>query len=316
MGTGAARCYTFVMDSPLSSPSGGKILVVDDEPDILTFIQISLRQRGYGVILATNGEEAVKLALSEHPDLVLLDVVLPDIDGFEVCRRIKTQSKTFIPIILVTVKNDLENKVAGMDHGADDYLTKPFVIEELHTRVTSMLRIKRLYDQQEQASVTDALTGVFNRRYLMVRLKEECERVVRYGGQFSCLMIDLDHFKRLNDTYGHTFGDAVLREFAAQTKALLRKSDIVTRYGGEEFVVILPEAAAPEAAATAESIRKALEAKSYVSEGRAASVTCSLGVFTFTRDAAVPVDDVLKRLDDALYDAKKRGRNRVTVFAA
>jgi diguanylate cyclase (GGDEF)-like protein len=290
-----------------------KILVVDDESDIQRYIQINLRQQGYNVILGNDGEEAVSMALKEKPDLILLDVRLPGIDGMEACKRIKAQSPSFIPVILVTVQSQLKDKIAGMDHGADDYLSKPFVIDELFTRVASMLRIKKLYDDQEQASVTDTLTGIHNRRYFQTRLKEECERVSRYGGGFSCLMLDLDHFKKINDEKGHLFGDEVLRQFAMHVKGLIRRTDVFVRYGGEEFVLILPETGLEKARQMAEILRSSVEKKPFTHGGLSAQVTCSIGVCPFPGPTVKTFEGLMNYLDHALYAAKDAGRNVVRV---
>jgi len=292
-----------------------KVLIVDDEPAILKAMQINLLQRGCEVLLATDGEEAVQMALKEKPDLILMDVVLPTIDGMEACHRIKSQSTGFIPVILVTVQNELKNKIAGMNHGADDYLTKPFVFEELNTRVAAMLRIKRAYDDQQTASITDALTGIYNRRYLQPRLKEECDRSLRYGQPFACLMLDLDHFKNINDKYGHPFGDEVLKQFAARLREHIRRADIFVRYGGEEFVLILPETDINEAKRVAENLRDVVQSKKFVAGAQSAAVTCSTGICIFPSAAATTFDSLLKRVDEALYEAKKSGRNCVRIAA-
>src|SRR5687767_13087698 len=233
-----------------TNDEGGRILVVDDNQDNIEIIATRLRYRGYEIIEASDGAQALALVQETAPDLILLDVMLPDIDGYEISRRIKgSESLPFIPIILVTARDSTQDKVTGLDAGADDYLPKPINYPELEARVRSMLRIKRLQDELEEKnrelerlSISDGLTGLYNHKHSHQELWEEFERVQRTGEHLGVAMLDLDHFKQVNDTYGHQAGDAVLQELARILRDTAREVDKLGRYGGEEFMAILPEA--------------------------------------------------------------------------
>jgi two-component system, cell cycle response regulator len=248
-------------ESPGDTPL---ILVVDDNPDNLEIISTRLRFRGYDVAVAERGEEAIAKVHEVDPDLILLDIMMPDMDGYEVARRIRRKKDlAYIPIIVVTARDSTEDKVTGLDAGADDYLTKPINFPELEARVRSMLRIKRLQDQLEeknreleQLSIRDGLTGLYNHRHLHELLAEEYERSRRTGEPVSVVMLDLDRFKEVNDTYGHQAGDRVLEELADILRESAREIDRLGRYGGEEFMAILPDSD-PEAGLTfAERVRE------------------------------------------------------------
>src|SRR4029079_1538910 len=203
----------------------------------------------------TSGREALNKVEASPPELILLDVMMPEMDGFEVARRIKGNDQLpFIPIIMQTALDSTDNKVEGLEAGADDYITKPIDFAELKARLTSMLRIKRLQEELEERehqlleanerlkhmSQTDGLTGLDNRRHLEERLREMFEHAKRLNEPFSCVMCDLDRFKSVNDTYGHQAGDAVLRQLAGMLTGAVREVDRVGRYGGEEFMLLLP----------------------------------------------------------------------------
>jgi diguanylate cyclase (GGDEF)-like protein len=293
-----------------------KILIVDDEPAILNFMMVGLRSRGHEILTATTAEDGVDIALNSKPDLVLMDVVLPGLGGMEACRLIKQKAGGFIPVILVTVKNDVLSKVQGADHGADDFLTKPFVLEELYTKVRAMLRIKALYDELERASITDALTGCYNRRFFQTRMKEEYERSRRSGRPLTCLMFDIDFFKKINDAHGHPVGDAVLKTFTDLVRSQIRQTDMLFRYGGEEFVVVLPETAVAEGRRLAETLRSTIQAHAIKHNGLSLAITCSVGVCGVPAPAIRDYEHLVKCLDDGLYQAKKEGRNRVIVYGS
>ena len=303
-----------------TGPPGGRILVVDDSHDNVEIISTRLRFRGYEVEEAGRGEEALELVHKNPPDLILLDVMLPDLDGYEISRRIKTNVELpFIPIILVTARDSTQDKVAGLDAGADDYLTKPINFPELEARVRSMLRIKRLQDELEeknreleQLSISDGLTGLFNHRHIQALLEEEFERANRSGDPISVAMLDLDRFKAVNDTHGHQIGDAVLVEMAEILRRTAREVDRLGRYGGEEFIVILPETGIEEAAVFAERVREAVQAHPFAqSRGKPLSMTVSGGVAEYPHPSVNNPYELVKYADQALYQAKNAGRNRV-----
>ncbi|HUG40795.1 MAG TPA: diguanylate cyclase [Longimicrobiales bacterium] len=296
------------------------ILVVDDNPDNLEIISTRLRFRGYDVATAERGDAAIAQVHETTPDLILLDVMMPDMDGYEVARRIRAQEELpYIPIIVVTARDSTEDKVTGLDAGADDYLTKPINFPELEARVRSMLRIKRLQDQLEeknreleQLSISDGLTGLFNHRHLHELLQEEFERSGRTSEPLSVVMFDLDRFKEVNDTYGHQAGDRVLQELADILRDTAREIDRLGRYGGEEFMAILPGSDADAGQTFAERVREHVEKQQFdIQEERALHMTISAGIATYPEDPADGARRLVHFADQALYSAKNSGRNRV-----
>ncbi|MEJ2503842.1 MAG: diguanylate cyclase [Gemmatimonadota bacterium] len=299
------------------------ILVVDDNPDNLEIISTRLEFRGYRVATADRGDKAIDLVHETGPDLILLDIMMPDMDGYEVARRIRsTDDIPYIPIIVVTARDSTEDKVTGLDAGADDYLTKPINFPELEARVRSMLRIKRLQDELEkknrkleQLSISDGLTGLFNHRHLHELLQEEFDRSGRTEEPITVVMFDLDRFKQVNDTYGHQAGDEVLRKLADILRESAREIDRLGRYGGEEFLAILPDSD-PEAGITfADRVREAVESEPFaLGDGDRISMTISAGVATYPHDDADGPRRLVHYADQALYSAKNAGRNAVVRF--
>jgi two-component system, cell cycle response regulator len=301
----------------------GRILVVDDNQDNIEIIATRLRFRGYEILEASDGNRALELVTEAAPDLILLDVMLPDIDGYEISRRIKGDEKLpFIPIILVTARDSTQDKVAGLDAGADDYLTKPINFPELEARVRSMLRIKRLQDELEEKnrelerlSISDGLTGLFNHRHIHDLLAEEFERVERTNDQMSVAMFDLDRFKSVNDTYGHQAGDRVLLELADILRETARDIDRLGRYGGEEFMVLLPETGIEDAAVFVERVRREVSRRPFdVGRDEPLHMTISAGVASYPHPSIDSVETMVGLADEALYAAKKGGRDRVVRF--
>jgi diguanylate cyclase (GGDEF)-like protein len=307
-----------------------KILVVDDSRTQLDWLVHVLLREGYLVITAATGHEAITKVRSEAPDLVLLDMILPDMDGLEVLRHVKLpQGERFVPVIILSVKSDVDSKVAGLRIGADDFLAKPFAEAEILARCAAMLRIKTLQDQLQstqktlaEQSITDALTGLKNRRFFDERLPEEFRRAQRYADPLSLIMVDLDHFKRVNDQFGHQMGDVVLRDAAASIRASIRDPDICARFGGEEFAVMLPKTHVGGALAVAERIWRALGDRVYRQEVPAAGqegaveikVTASLGLAFFPSKDITSADLLVKFADEALYQAKSSGRNTICLY--
>lgn len=303
-----------------------RILVVDDHPDNVEIIQARLSHQGYEVDTATNGQEALDKVRADPPHLILCDVMMPLVDGYEVSRRIKSDEELpYIPIILVTARDSTQDKVEGLEAGADDYLTKPINFPELEARVRSMLRIKRLQDELDQKnreleeankqlrklSITDGLTGLFNHRHVHELLHEEHERSLRSGEPLGVAMLDLDRFKQVNDTYGHPTGDVILFETAEILRDTAREIDMVGRYGGEEFIALLPNTGEEEAARFAERVRKRVEEHVYRDEATEVRMTLSSGVASAAGEEVEGPEVLLRRADDALYQAKESGRNRV-----
>ena len=301
---------------------GERILVVDDQEDNVFILEQLLQRNGYQVAVARDGVEALEKAAEQRPDVVLLDINMPRMDRLEVCRRRKSdQSMAGAAIILISARTEKGQRVEGLDAGADDYISKPFSPKELLARVRAQLRLKGRQDQLrdsnetlKEISIRDALTGLFNRGYLDARIEEEIARRDRIAAPLSVALVDIDLFKRVNDTRGHLCGDEVLREVGAEILASVRRCDVAARYGGEEFCVVLPDADRHGARRVAERLRAAVEAKVMTFAGEDFHVTVSVGVAQFSHELS-GAPDLLALADRALYDAKEQGRNRVVVAA-
>jgi len=277
MGTEVSIKTSF-KDIPLSReelPRKNKILVVDDVAVNVQLLTTYLTSVGYEVFTARDGQEALDKVIETQPDLILLDVMMPKLNGFEVCERLKTDPTTkIIPVIMVTALNEIEDKIKATEAGADDFVSKPFNKLELLTRVKSLLRIKQLHDELRakvreleqarerlrQLAITDGLTGLYNHRYLKEHLEQELLRANRHQSRVSVVMLDIDHFKKFNDAFGHPAGDTILRAIARLLKDNIRKIDIAARYGGEEFCLVLIETNKTAAAVAAEKVRRLVEA--------------------------------------------------------
>jgi two-component system, cell cycle response regulator len=286
------------------------ILVVDDTPTIRELVSAQLELAGYHTVQATNGEEALRLATEHQPDVIVLDVSMRGLDGYAVCRRLQERDTSAPPVIFLTANAHISARVEGLDSGAVDYVVKPFDAAELAARVRVALRTKARTEALTAAASTDGLTGLPNRRRLDERAAEAIAVADRYGRPLACLMIDVDHFKKINDTYGHAAGDAVLRETARRLCSVCRSADFVGRYGGEEFTVIMPETDLEGAVAAGERIRAILAAQPVQATGNDIWVTASVGVAGWEPGVRAP-DDLYTPADRALYRAKQLGRNRV-----
>jgi diguanylate cyclase (GGDEF)-like protein len=298
--------------------------VVDDHEDNVELLRARLVARGYQVDAAWDGEEALERVHAAPPDLILLDVMMPKIDGIEVVRRLKRDpSLPFIPIIMQTALETTEDKVEGLDAGADDYITKPIDFAELEARVKSLLRIKALQealaranDELRYMSQTDGLTGVDNRRHVEERLTEMFEHAARLNEPLGVAMFDVDHFKSVNDTLGHQAGDAVLKQLAGILRESAREIDRVGRYGGEEFIVILPGSNLEDAQGFAERVRQAVEARAFSYPDGTVRRTLSAGVAAWPHPDVRHQEALVKAADDALYVAKETGRNCVVAYGS
>jgi len=304
-----------------------KVLVVDDIALNRKLQQAYLDAVGYDVILAKDGIEALEKIKLETPDLVLLDVMMPRMNGFDVCRELKNGNQTrFIPVILVTALNEIENKIKGIEAGADDFISKPFNKLELLARVKSLLRIKHLHDELElkikeleatqrklyQLAITDGLTDLYNYRYFNEQLFRELTRAKRHELKVSVIMLDIDFFKNFNDTHGHPAGDKVLKTIAKLLYTNIRKIDIAARYGGEEFAIILVETDKDAASVVANKIKKIIEDYPFLQQETQPNgkLTISAGVATYPDDTD-DTDKLITIADMRLYKAKEQGRNRV-----
>src|SRR6266566_891221 len=306
-----------------------KILVVDDHEDNIELLRARLEARGYEVHGASDGHAALEAVERIRPDLILLDVMMPKMDGMEVVKRLKAnRALPFIPVIMQTALDSTENKVEGLDAGADDYITKPINFAELEARVNSLLRIKKLQtelkerenelselnDKLREISLTDGLTQVENRRSLELHLNEMWNHSVRLHEPIALIICDIDKFKSVNDNYGHQAGDSVLKEFAQLLKGEAREIDRVGRYGGEEFLLILPGTVLDAAVTFAERLREKVEKHTFTYAGGTLCRTMSCGVAGSPHPRVKDQEALLKASDDALYVAKETGRNRVVRF--
>ena len=301
----------------------GRVLIVDDNEDNLLLFQEYLEDNGFETQLANSGQQALDyLASAVDVDVIVLDIQMPDMDGFEVCRRVKSEPSTRdIPVIFVTAKfQDVDHVATGLYLGANDYLYKPVAEKELVARVNVMVRLKAAEDEVRRISVTDELTGLYNRRFLRKRLDEEISRAVRGQLPLTVVLLDLDHFKDVNDTYKHAGGDHVLRALAKVLESGLRQGDVVGRWGGEEFMAVLPNSDAKGALITAERLRHEIEVMdlSHVHADLRVSASFGIAVLDGASEEAAEIDTgtLIGRADTAMYAAKDGGRNRVEVFAS
>ena len=300
-----------------------KVLAAEDNPVFQSMLRSMLTKWGYDAIVARDGDEAWRiLQADDAPRLAILDWMMPGMDGVEVCRRVRAANREpYIYILLLTARTDAQDLVEGMEAGADDYLTKPFNSHELRVRLRAGRRILDLQEQLLQArealrdqATHDSLTGLLNRASILGALEIELARAEREHHPLSLLMGDLDRFKQVNDTMGHLAGDAVLREAGRRMKAAVRRYDSVGRYGGEEFLIVLPGCDGHAAVAQATRIREAVSAEPFQAGKNTIHVTCSIGMACRKEAFAEHTDDLVREADVALYLAKDRGRNRVEVY--
>jgi len=300
-----------------------KILVVDDSPVARKLVEQTLPREEYSVLLAKTGEEALDLFVKHHPSLVITDWLMPDLSGVELCESIRAESHgAYTHIILLTGVSEKAEVVKALRAGADDYLTKPFHSEELLARVEVGLRTVALHREieaknllLEQLALTDPLTGLPNRRALEEWAARQCSGAVRHGYRFWVVMGDLDHFKAINDTYGHNAGDEVLKRSADVIRTSTRFCDMCARSGGEEFLIVLTHVEREGVQIAVERIRKGIAELRFNFGGREMQLTASFGVACLSDGEALDFKRLVERADQALYTAKRLGRNRVE-FAA
>jgi diguanylate cyclase (GGDEF)-like protein len=306
------------------------ILLVDDKKENLLALQAILETPGLNIFTALSGNTALGLMLEHDFAVVILDVRMPEMDGFEVAELMRKSEKTkFIPIIFVTAFSKDESYIfKGYETGAVDYLFKPLDPVILKSKVNIFLELDRNKKELEQSkrkiekqnerlkelSITDGLTGLYNHRHFQDMLKREFALVRRNSSDLSCFMIDLDYFKDVNDTFGHTFGDFVLQRFAQLLKDAVRETDILARYGGEEFALLLPHTSLEGAMVLAEKFRKKAEEFVYEDEGHSKRVTASVGVASYRTHHPSTASDLVNFADQALYRAKAEGRNQVKIY--
>ena len=299
-----------------------KILITDDEPVSRRLLEAKLVKWEYEVVVTKDGNEAWQaLQAEDAPRIAILDWMMPGMDGVEVCRKIRENIKEpYIYTILLTAMHREEDIVAGMDAGADDYIAKPFKSSELKVRLRAGLRIIELQNELIRArealrakATHDPLTGLWNHEEILLILEKELARAEREGTPVSVFMADLDHFKKVNDTYGHMAGDAVLRVATARMSSQMRPYDAVGRYGGEEFVIVAPGCDSASAVLVGERIRKSIEKDRVSTADGAIPITISIGVAVSSKGKEKNADALVRAADAALYRAKEKGRNRVEV---
>lgn len=301
------------------------ILILDDSKFNLELLKRRLGKL-YNIIAATDPKEGIEIALEKKPSLILLDVMMPGISGHDICRILKSNDETkTIPIVFLTAKGDVEDKVAGLEAGGDDYVTKPYNVSELIARINVHIRLKetqdqlkqlledkdRLIEQLEKLSLHDGLTDVYNRKYLEDYLEKSFEECRRYGMALSVIITDIDHFKRVNDTYGHQVGDEVLKKFVKRINDNIRKADVLARYGGEEFVIVMKNTEVEGAITLAEKLREIIQNCPFEVDGYKIELTASFGIACMNNNNYANSTQLIRDADMCLYKAKNSGRNRV-----
>jgi diguanylate cyclase (GGDEF)-like protein len=285
------------------------VLVVDDDPDKLALLEVALTMAGYEVRTACDGEEALAAVNTFEPDLVVSDIMMPRMNGYELARRIRDNPQTkFIPIILQTAAGyRAEDQRHGSEVGALGYFTDPTDIDLLLARASTLLDFKNYLNTCEEDAFTDHLTGIANRRRFERQLAREISRTVRYGHPFCLLMLDIDHFKRVNDTYGHEAGDEALRTVGMTLQEGTRGIDLAARIGGEEFAIILTQTSRASGLEVAERLRSAIKSMDIPTVGQ---IAASFGLAECPTSAQ-SMSELLAVTDAALYEAKRQGRDRV-----
>lgn len=293
-----------------------QVLVIDDSMDVHRLLKARLRTEELEFHEATDGPSGLKLAEEHVPTVILLDLDMPGMDGFEVLRVLKENPRTLqIPVIVLSGLQSSQDKVTAFDLGAVDYVTKPFDLTELRVRVRATIKMQRLIRMLAQKAQIDGLTGLWNRVFFNTRLAEEMGRLSRRVGNLSLAVLDIDHFKSVNDTYGHPAGDAVIQGLAKLLVKECRHTDSVCRYGGEEFGIIMPDTAAADAKNVADRIRAAFEQLNWPRHPER-KTTVSIGVAAVAGLGTLSHEALLEAADKNLYTAKHGGRNRVVSTTA
>ena len=291
------------------------VLVIEDHPDQRDLLAIVLQREGYRVVTAANGVEALEKLSQETVHIALSDIMMPKMDGFELIHKVRSDpGLKNIYLILITARIQEGDRVRGLDLGADDYITKPFSFSELLARVRVGSRVVQYQQHLEYQTQIDSLTGLFNRRAFEKKIAEEFERAKRYHHAFSLLILDIDNFKTINDTYGHHGGDTALVRISDTLRAKTRQSDFPSRYGGEEFVLILPETDQESALQVATKIQDEIRSSTFGINDRHFSLTVSIGISSSSNKDYSDWTQMLNDADQALYVAKNNGKDRAEVY--
>ncbi|MBU1044652.1 MAG: diguanylate cyclase [Candidatus Omnitrophica bacterium] len=292
-----------------------KILIVEDTQKDFDSFQQTLVNEKFIIVRSSDGKNLFELMEKENPDLIILDLILPETDGFELCKIIRSEERFLnIPILFFSSSLNMDNKLLGLQLGASDFLSKDCDSRELIIKIKNLLRTKRLYDDVVRLSVVDSLTHVYNRRYFQHRLRDEFERARRYDRDFCCLIIDVDKFKEVNDTLGHPIGDKALKSIADILRSNIRTADILCRYGGDEFGLLLPETNFQRAYVTAERVRSKVEKINLATEEKPVFISLSCGISSLVEGGALGMEELVTQADVALYKAKKAGRNQISFY--
>lgn len=289
-----------------------KILIIDDSPMIPAMLEKYIQIKDAVFIAAPDGASGKKAAKQEQPDIILLDIILPDTTGFEVCKAVKAEPwGKDIPVIFITSLEDDKTLMRCFEAGGVDYIHKPFRAVEVNVRIGTHLELARVHAEMKQNARIDFLTKVYNRAHMTESIKAESARAEREGSMFSLIIGDIDKFKAINDTYGHSAGDYALKTVAAIMLGTSRKSDIVARWGGEEFLILTPNTERDSALVYADNMRRRIAAFRYSYEGSEFQCTITFGVKIY--DPAHSIDDNINAADEALYQGKMQGRNTVVL---
>lgn len=291
-----------------------KAIVADDNPRSISTLRKILEDANMKIYFADNGIQLLELARSVEPDIIFLDIMMPKMDGFDTCKFLKNDNELKdIPIIMVTSRTSSNDLMTALDLGAFDYIKKPIDVIEAIARIKSALNYKVTHDKIKEMAMKDGLTGVYNRRVLIEELQKEYQKQARKNSRINYIMIDVDHFKLVNDTYGHVYGDEILKKMADIITSSIRISDVVGRYGGEEFGVIIPEVEPLAVLVICEKIRNNIEGYPFFNEGECVHITVSIGADSRVASMDNDFNEMIKAADKALYVAKANGRNRVEV---
>lgn len=310
-----------MLDKDIKHPQAPReIMVVDDDKDHLNFIKKTLEHEGYIVHTVDRGEKALQAIEETPPDLLILDVNMPGISGIETLNLLR-QKLSYVAVIFVSANDKPEDVIRGLDAGADDYIRKPFDIRELISRIKAKLRVKDLNDLLMAANEKlktlveiDDLTGLYNMRSIYQRLEGEIVRSQRFKKRLAIVMMDMDHFKEVNDQHDHLFGSFVLSEVGKIIRANIRQVDFAARYGGDEFLIAITETSDEGAKLFADRLKEKIEQTVFKSGDDSVTLTSSLGVAITHPDVPTDARDLVRKADEYLYDAKKKGRNRVEFF--